>query len=82
MREESSNGGANQRLANGEWRFVLTSAMGENDGKRKLQHVSSFLKANERDRGVSWSCPSVTAGHRLAGVAGPRRALGPLRRGH
>jgi hypothetical protein len=44
VREESPNGGANQRLADSEWRCILTSVMGEKAmGKRKPQPASSFL---------------------------------------
>jgi hypothetical protein len=40
------------------------------EGEGISGQMSPFIGEGERERGVSWSCSSATAGRRLAGPAG------------
>jgi hypothetical protein len=56
MREESPNSRANRRLDSGEWRCVLTSALGRKATKRKASaDIALFIGEGEREEVVSVS---------------------------
>jgi hypothetical protein len=64
MRKESPNGGANRRLAGGEWRVVLTSALGKEVAKEEASAgVTHFIGEGERERGGE---PGPTHRHQSA----------------
>jgi hypothetical protein len=69
---ENRNGGANRRLAGGEWRVVLTSALGKEMvvGEKSPANVSFYRGRRERPL----SCTSVLDSRRLAGPVGTQRA--------